>query len=160
MYKFLIALSVALSVLGTSFADAPAAGGFDIMSFLPIVLMIAIFYFLIIRPQQKKTAQHAELVNNLKRGDRVMTAGGIIATVDRIISDQEISLEIAEGVKIRFARQMVTDITSKGVPVVDKKIEAPSKDLVNKDLPKKDLPKKDLAKKSPSKKPTKPIIKK
>lgn len=103
----------ALSDLLISPANAQAATGpfgFDIMSLLPLVLIFAVFYFFLIRPQQKKAQQQKTLLSSLKRGDRVLTNGGLIGTVTKVINEQELEVEIADGVKVRIARPMVADL--------------------------------------------------
>ena len=100
------------------FADGGGAG-FDIMSALPIVLMFVVFYFLLIRPQQKKARAHQELLKELRRGDRVVTAGGIMGTVDKLVNDGEITLEIADNVKVRVVKATVTEVMSKTQPVTE-----------------------------------------
>src|SRR3546814_10259460 len=87
--------------ISPAYAQAGGAGAFDIAAFLPLILIFAVFYFLLIRPQQKKVKQHRELVSNLRRGDRVVTAGGLIGTVSKVVSDTELQVEIAEGVRVR-----------------------------------------------------------
>lgn len=89
---------------------APGPLGFDIMSLLPLILIFAVFYFFLIRPQQKKAQQQKALLSSLKRGDRVLTNGGLIGTVTKVISEQELEVEIADGVKVRIARPMVADL--------------------------------------------------
>ena len=76
-----------------------------LMQFLPLVLIFVVFYFLLIRPQQKKKKQHREMIEALRRGDRVLTGGGIIGTVIKVVSDSELEVEIAEGVRVRVARR-------------------------------------------------------
>ena len=88
----------------------PGPFGFDIMSLLPLVLIFAVFYFFLIRPQQKKAQQQKTLLSSLKRGDRVLTNGGLIGTVTKVISEQELEVEIATDVKVRIARPMVADL--------------------------------------------------
>lgn len=101
-------------------AYAQAAGG-DGGSFfiqlLPLVLIFVVFYFLIIRPQSKKVKEHKAMVDALKRGDRIVTSGGIIGTVQRVVSDREAVLEIADGVRVRIMRQMVAEVMAKTEPV-------------------------------------------
>jgi preprotein translocase subunit YajC len=98
-------------------AYAQAAGGappgFDLVSLLPLVLIFVVFYFLLIRPQQKKMKQHREMIGALKRGDRVLTSGGIIGTVIKEEGDTELLVEIAKDVRVRVARHMVSDLLSK-----------------------------------------------
>jgi preprotein translocase subunit YajC len=104
LWKFFIVFFV----ISTAYADGSAqqAGGW--MSFLPMVAFIAVIYFLLIRPQQKRTKQHQALVAVLKKGDKVVTSSGIMATVSKVVSDQEIVLEIADGVHCRFVKSSVS----------------------------------------------------
>lgn len=95
---------------------APAGGGFDVMTFLPLILIFVVFYFLLIRPQQKRMKQHKEMLGNLRRGDRVVTAGGIIGTVTKLASDTEAIVEIAEGVRVKVIRATLTDVLAKTEP--------------------------------------------
>ena len=85
--------------------------------FLPLVLIFVVFYFLLIRPQQKKMKQHKEMLGQLRRGDRVVTSGGIIGTVNKLVSDTEVSVEIAEGVRVRVVRSTIGEVLSKTEPV-------------------------------------------
>lgn len=87
--------------------------GFDFMALMPLVAIFAIFYFMLIRPQQKKLREHQNLLNNLRRGDRVVTNGGIIGTINKLTNDREVLIEIAEGVRIRLVRSMITEVLSK-----------------------------------------------
>ncbi|MDR2458823.1 MAG: preprotein translocase subunit YajC, partial [Holosporales bacterium] len=80
------------------------------MSFLPMLAFIAILYFLLIRPQQKRQKQHKELISALKKGDKVVTSSGIIATVSKITGDHEIVLEIAHNVHCKFVRSAITSV--------------------------------------------------
>lgn len=100
------------------------AGGFDFMAFLPLVVIFVIFYFLLIRPQQRKMKSHQALLGAIRRGDRVVTSGGIIGTVTKIISDQELRLEIAEGVEVRIVRSMISDVLSKSGVATDETPES------------------------------------
>jgi preprotein translocase subunit YajC len=99
-------------------ADAPAAGfgGAGLVQFAPLVLIFVVFYFLLIRPQQKKAKAHREMVTQLKRGDRVVTSGGIVGTVSKVVSDTEVQVEIAENVRVRVIRSSITDIVAKTEP--------------------------------------------
>ena len=90
--------------------SAPGPFGFDIMSILPLVLIFAVFYFFLIRPQQKKAQQQKTLLSSLKRGDRVLTNGGLIGTITKVINEQELEVEIASDVKVRIARPMIADL--------------------------------------------------
>jgi preprotein translocase subunit YajC len=90
-----------------------------IFQLLPFVMIFVIMYFLILRPQQKKVKTHQEMVKNVRRGDTVVTTGGLIGKVTKVIDDDQIEIEIADDVRIRQVRQMVTDVRAKGEPVKD-----------------------------------------
>jgi preprotein translocase subunit YajC len=103
-------------------AYAQAAGGGTndmIMSLLPFVGIFVIMYFLILRPQQKRVKAHQELVKNVRRGDTVVTSGGIVAKVTKVIDDEQIEIELADGVRARQVRSMISDVRAKGEPVKD-----------------------------------------
>lgn len=82
----------------------------SLLSFLPMIAFIAIMYFLLIRPQQKKQKQHQALISSIKKGDKVMTNSGLIAVVDSVENDQEVILEIANGVKCRFLKATIMNV--------------------------------------------------
>ncbi len=103
---------------GSLFGGVGGDGGM-LMSLLPFVLIFVIMYFLILRPQQKRVKQHAEMVKNVRRGDTVVTNGGLIGKVTKVIDDDQIEIEIADDVRIRQMRQMVSDVRAKGEPVKD-----------------------------------------
>ena len=88
-----------------------------LMSLLPFALIFVIMYFLILRPQQKRVKQHQDMVKNVRRGDTVVTNGGLIGKVTKVIDDDQIEIEIADDVRIRQMRQMVADVRAKGEPV-------------------------------------------
>ena len=97
---------------------APGATSQDfLVQLLPLVAIVAIFYFLFIRPQQRRAKQHQEMVKNVRRGDTVVTTGGLIGKVSKVVDDSEIQVEIAEGVRVRVLRQMVSEVRTKGEPV-------------------------------------------
>ena len=100
-------------MISDAFAQSAAggAGGFSIQSLLPFVLIFIIFYFLLIRPQQKRVKQHKLLVENLKRGNKVLTAGGIFGVISKAIEGSEtVSVEISSGVIVDIARQMISEV--------------------------------------------------
>jgi len=99
------------------------AGGFDLVALLPLVLIFVVFYFLIIRPQQKKMKDHKALVEGLRRGDRVVTSGGIIGTVAKVTGDREIAIEIADGVRVRAMRGMIAEVLARTEPTGGEKAE-------------------------------------
>jgi len=104
-------------------AFAQTAGGTgssatDLISLIvPFVLVFAIMYFLVIRPQRAKMKQHQEMVRNVRRGDTVITSGGIIGKISKVVDEQEVQVEIAEGVRVRVARAMIQEVRAKGEPV-------------------------------------------
>ena len=79
-------------------------------AFLPLILIFAVFYILLIRPQQKKIKVHREMINNLRRGDKIITSGGIIATINKVNDNKEILVNISDNVEIKIAPGMVTDL--------------------------------------------------
>ena len=95
-----------------------AAGGGDVFTSLviPMVLIFGIMYFLLIRPQQKKLKEHQNMVEALRRGDQVVTAGGIVGKVTKVREDSEIEIEIASGVSVRVIKQTITQVRSKTEP--------------------------------------------
>ncbi len=105
--------------LGSLFGGGAGGDGGMLMSLLPFVLIFVIMYFLILRPQQKRVKSHAEMVKNVRRGDTVVTNGGLIGKVTKVVDDDQIEIEVAEGVRIRQMRQMVSDVRAKGEPVKD-----------------------------------------
>ena len=83
------------------------------ISFLPLILIFVIFYFLLIRPQQKKMKEHKEMISKLKRGDDIITAGGIYCKVSRVIDENKIEVEISSNVKIIISKPTVTSVINK-----------------------------------------------
>lgn len=85
-------------------------------SFLPLILIFLIMYFLLIRPQQKKVKDHKAMVEALRRGDQVLTQGGIIGKVTKVQEDGVVEVEIAEGIKVKVARHTITQVMNKTEP--------------------------------------------
>ena len=79
-------------------------------AFLPLILIFGVFYILLIRPQQKKAKLHREMINNLRRGDKIITTGGIIGSINKVNDNKELLVEISENVEIKIAPGMVTDL--------------------------------------------------
>ena len=103
-----------------AFAQTGMPGGSDfLIQLMPIVLMFVIFYFLLFRPQQQKLKQHREMIANVRRGDTVVTSGGIIGKVSKVIDDREVEVEIAPDTKVRVLRGMLAEVRVKGEPVKD-----------------------------------------
>ncbi len=101
-----------------AFAQTAGAAGAGSMlsSLVPFVLIFGIMWFLLIRPQQKKMKEHRAMVESLRRGDQVITAGGLIGKVAKVKEDGEVEVEIAEGVKVRVVRSTITSVLSKTEP--------------------------------------------
>jgi preprotein translocase subunit YajC len=97
---------------GTGLFDSQSA----LVQFLPLVLIFVVFYFLLIRPQQKKQQEHRTMLDALRRGDRVVTGGGIIGTVTDAKDTAELQIEIASGVRVRVIRGTITDVLAKTEP--------------------------------------------
>jgi preprotein translocase subunit YajC len=106
-------------LISPAFAQgSPLGGGGDLMTqLLPFVLIFVIMYFLILRPQQKRVKAHQEMVKNVRRGDTVVTSGGLIGKVTKVIDDDQIEVELADGIRVRQVRAMVSDVRAKGEPV-------------------------------------------
>lgn len=99
-----------------AFAQAAGGGASAITSFVPLILIFAIMYFLLIRPQQKKVKEHQAMVAAVRRGDQVVTAGGLIGKVVKVKDDNEIEVELAQGVKVRVVKSTLSQVVSKTEP--------------------------------------------
>jgi len=106
-------------LISPAFAQAASPFGGDnmLVSLLPFILIFVIMYFLILRPQQKRAKAHTEMVKNVRRGDTVVTSGGLVGKVTKVIDDDQIEVELAEDVRVRQMRSMVADVRAKGEPV-------------------------------------------
>ena len=96
-------------------AGAPSAGA-AVAQFLPIILIFIIFYCLLIRPQQKKMKEHKAMVEALRRGDQVVTSGGIVGKVSKVQEDNMVEVEIADGVRVKVIRHTITQVLNKTEP--------------------------------------------
>lgn len=116
MYKnVIVIISIALMTMGGCMAPGGEGGaGGSPLAFLPFVLIFVLFYFLILRPQQKQTRKKEEMLKSLKRGDNVITAGGIYGKIMNISEDDIVTLEISKGVSIRIARTGITGLEGQG----------------------------------------------
>src|ERR1700755_3203037 len=104
--------------INEAWAQGAGAGASDfLVQLFPLVLIFIVFYFLLIRPQQSKMKQQREMLAGVKRGDRVVTGGGIIGLVTKVIGDNELQVELAEGVRVRIIKQTITDIITRGESV-------------------------------------------
>jgi len=96
---------------GTGLLDQSA-----LIQFLPLVLIFIVFYFLLIRPQQKKAKDQRSMLDALRRGDRVVTGGGILGTVSKVVSPEEVEVDIASGVRVKVLRSTITSVLAKPDP--------------------------------------------
>ena len=108
-------------LISTAYAQGTGLSGlFDnqgaLIQFLPLVLIFAVFYFLLIRPQQRKAREQRATLDALRRGDRVVTGGGIIGTIVRVDSPDEVVVDIADGVRVRVIRSTIASVLAKPDP--------------------------------------------
>ena len=104
-------------LISPAYAQAAGGGGGGLLvQLLPIILIFVVFYFLLIRPQQKRMKEHRNMVANLRRGDRIVTSGGLIGQVSKVVNENEIQVEIAEEVRVRVVRNNVQEVLSKTEP--------------------------------------------
>jgi preprotein translocase subunit YajC len=102
-----------------AYAQAAGAAGLGEMGgmFLPLILIMGVFYFLLIRPQQKKMKEHQEMLKKVGKGDTIVTSGGLIGRVVKVIDDNELQVEIGDNIKVRVLRTGIADVRAKGEPV-------------------------------------------
>ena len=104
--------------ISPAWAQAAGGGSGDfLVQLFPLILIFVVFYFLLIRPQQSKMKAQREMLSGVKRGDRVVTGGDIIGLVTKVISDNELQVELADGVRVRIVKQTITDILTRGESV-------------------------------------------
>ena len=104
--------------ISQAWAQAAGGGSSDfLVQLFPLVLIFVVFYFLLIRPQQSKMKAQKEMLGGVKRGDRVVTGGGIIGLVTKVIGENELQVELAEGVRVRIIKATITDILTRGESV-------------------------------------------
>src|SRR5947209_13260082 len=108
-------------LISTAYAQGTGITGiFDnqgaMVQFLPLILIFVVFYFLLIRPQQRKAKDQKAMLDALRRGDRVVTGGGIIGTVARVENPEEVAVDIADGVRVRVLRSTITSVLAKPDP--------------------------------------------
>ncbi|MCP4317528.1 MAG: preprotein translocase subunit YajC [Hyphomicrobiales bacterium] len=101
-----------------AYAQGVGGGGGDILvSIMPFILIFVIMYFLIIRPQRQQQKKRKEMLNNIRRGDQVVTGGGITGKVTKVVDDAEVEVEIADGLRVRVMRALLSEVKVKGEPV-------------------------------------------
>lgn len=100
-------------------ATGPAGAGDMIGMILPLVMIMVVFWFLLIRPQQKRQKEHQELIGKVTRGDTIVTSGGLIGRVSKVVDERELLVEVGENVKVRVVRSAIAEVRAKGEPVKD-----------------------------------------
>ena len=114
-------------LISPAYAQAAGGGGDIFSAILPLVLIFGVFYFLLIRPQQKKMKEHRSMVENVRRGDTVVTGGGIIGRVTKVKDEATIQVEISENVRIDVVKGTLTEVRTKSQPASgDAKPAAPA----------------------------------
>jgi preprotein translocase subunit YajC len=109
-------------------APSSVFSGGDIIGFmLPMVAIMGVFYFFMIRPQQQKLKEQQNMLSQVTRGDTIVTHGGLIGKVVRVVDDKELLVEIGEGVKVRVLRQGIADVPARGEPVKDDAVAVTTK---------------------------------
>jgi preprotein translocase subunit YajC len=108
------------------------AQGLDLMSFAPLVVLFAALYFIVIRPQTKKAKEHREMLSALRRGDQIVTSGGILGTITKLENDNEVIVEISDNVNVRVVRSMITHVLTKPQPLNTKDSATPEARLKSK----------------------------
>lgn len=105
-------------LISSAYAQTAGGGIMDggMIQFLPLVLIFVVFWFFLIRPQQKKMKDHREMVANLKRGDNIVTGGGIIGKVTKVVDDNTVQVELADEVRVKVVRSTITDVLGKTEP--------------------------------------------
>jgi len=103
-------------IITPAYAQAAGGAGDGFATLLPLVLIFVVFYFLLIRPQQKRAKNHRAMLGAIRRGDKVVTGGGIMGTVTKVVNEDEVAVEIAEGIKIRVQRGLIASVQPKISP--------------------------------------------
>lgn len=110
------------ALMGPAMAQDPAAGGGIeslLLNFAPILLLVVIFWLLIFRPQQKRVKAQQAMLSAVRRGDTIVTTGGLVGKVTKAVDGEDLEVEIAPNTKVKIVRQMITDVRSKAEPVND-----------------------------------------
>ena len=115
-------------LISPAYAQDAGDGGAGMLQLLPLVLIFVVFYFLLIRPQQKKMKTHRTMVEALKRGDKVVTGGGLLGTVTKALEGSEIQVEIADGVRVKVMRSTIQEILTKPQPATKSGTKKPAND--------------------------------
>lgn len=106
-------ITSAFAETATTPVDAAMSSGSIFTSMLPIILILLVFYVMVIRPQNRRLQEHRNMINNLQKGDKVVTGGGLIGTVRKMVGDDEIILDLAEGVHVHAVRSTIMTVRSR-----------------------------------------------
>jgi preprotein translocase subunit YajC len=140
-----------LEMLITPAYAQAAAGGSDASSMMvqlaPLALIFVVFYFFLIRPQQTKAKQQRSMLDSIRRGDRVVTAGGLIGTVAKVVNNEEVTIDLADNVRVRAVRSTISQVLAKTEPAKAKDGDTPANDDSASTL---SAPPKDAADKTPA----------
>ena len=107
-------------LISPAYAQVPGGGGDMFVQLLPFLLIFVIIYFLILRPQQKRVKAHRDMVAGIRRGDTVVTGGGLIGKVAKVVDEAEVQVELSDGVRVRVVRPTIQEVRSKGEPAATK----------------------------------------
>ncbi len=108
--------------VSTAYAQSAGGGGGDIIGLMfPLLMIVVIFWLLVWRPQRKRMTEHQDMVKALRRGDSVVTSGGIIGKVAKVVDDNEVMVDVAESVRLRIQKNAIVEVRSKTEPVKDSK---------------------------------------
>ncbi|MFC5068977.1 preprotein translocase subunit YajC [Flaviflagellibacter deserti] len=107
--------------ISPAFAQGAIGGaeGNFLLNIMPFLLIFVIMYFLVIRPQQKRLKSHREMVGGVRRGDTIVTSGGLIGKITKVVDETEVEVQIADNVRVRVARAMINEVRAKGEPVAN-----------------------------------------
>ncbi len=119
--RFLPAVAISLFSVAANAAPTPVAAPNPIVQFVPFVAIFVIFYFLIIRPQAQARKRHVDMVANVRRGDVVVTSGGVVGKVTKVLEGDEIMVEVADNVQVKVVKQTLSDVRTKPEPANDNK---------------------------------------
>lgn len=106
-------------IISPAYAQAAASSGSLFELFFPLIIVFAIIYFLIIRPQSKRAKEHKALIDNLRRGDQVITQGGLIGKISKV-DEAEVEIEVAKGINVKVVRSMIVSVQGKTEPAKTK----------------------------------------
>ncbi|MDV7338776.1 preprotein translocase subunit YajC [Terasakiella sp. A23] len=111
-------------LISPAYAQAAGGAGGGIEAFLPLILIFVVFYFLMIRPQQKRAKEHKVMLSQLRRGDNILTSGGILGKITKVDSDTEVSVEVAKDTVVKVRREMIASVIDKTEPAPEEAKEA------------------------------------